>query len=49
MKKLVAVLCLIAVGLSGCIIHDHGHHRGHHYDRGYHHDYDGHRGGRYHR
>ena len=52
MKKLVAVLSLIVMGLSGCYIHGHDHHRGHHYDRG-HHDYDGHRGGhrggRYHR
>lgn len=49
MKKLVAVLSLIVMGLSGCYIYGHDHHRGHHYDRGYHYDHDGHRGGRYHR
>jgi hypothetical protein len=53
MKKLVAVLSLIVMGLSGCYIHGHDHDRGRHHDRdrGHHHDKDrhDHRGGDYHR
>jgi len=49
MKKLLLVLSLAVIGLSGCYIkghHDEGYHRGHDHDRGHDEHRDEHRDGR---
>lgn len=51
MKKILLVLSIVSIVLSGCFIrahHDDGYHRGHDHDRhhGHDRDYDGRRDGR---